>query len=43
MDLGKMNNPLFNVTEFNNIKNANWSNGIVLSGKLLIEKIAYIF
>ncbi|MDP3642599.1 MAG: KilA-N domain-containing protein [Bacteroidota bacterium] len=34
----KMNNPLFNVTEFSNIKNASGSNGFVLSAKQWIEK-----
>jgi len=34
----KMNNPLFNVTEFSNIKNESGSNGFVLSGKQWIEK-----
>jgi len=31
----KMNNPIFNVTEFSNIKNESGSNGFVLSGKHL--------
>ena len=34
----KMNNPLFNVTEFSNIKNESGSNGFVLSAKQWIEK-----
>jgi len=34
----KMNNPLFNVTEFSYIKNESGSNGFVLSAKLWIEK-----
>jgi len=34
----KMNNPLFNVTEFSNIKNESGSNGFVLSTKQWIEK-----
>ena len=33
----KMNNPLFNVTEFSNIKNESGSNGFVLSAKQWIE------
>jgi hypothetical protein len=40
---GKMNNPIFNVTEFRNIKNESGSNGFVLSGKYLIAKFADIF
>ncbi len=34
----KMNNPVFNVTEFSNIKNESGSNGFVLSAKQWIEK-----
>jgi len=34
----KMNNPIFNVTEFSNIKNESGSNGFVLSAKQWIEK-----
>ena len=34
----KMNNPLFNVTEFSNIKNESGSNGFVLSAKQWIVK-----
>ena len=34
----KMNNPLFNVTEFSNIKNESGSNGFVLQAKQWIEK-----
>jgi hypothetical protein len=34
----KMNNPVFNVTEFSNIKNESGSNGFVLSAKNWIEK-----
>ncbi len=34
----KMNNPLFNVTEFSNIKNESGSNGFVLSAKQWITK-----
>ena len=34
----KMNNPLFNVTEFSNIRNESGSNGFVLSAKQWIEK-----
>jgi hypothetical protein len=34
----QMHNPLFNVTEFSNIKNQSGSNGFVLSGKQWIEK-----
>ncbi len=34
----KMNNPIFNVTEFSNIKNKSGSNGFVLSSRQWIEK-----
>ncbi|MDP3433290.1 MAG: KilA-N domain-containing protein [Bacteroidota bacterium] len=34
----RLNNPLFNVTEFSNIKNESGSNGFVLSAKQWIEK-----
>ncbi|MCX6220141.1 MAG: KilA-N domain-containing protein [Bacteroidia bacterium] len=34
----KMNNPIFNVTEFSNIKNESGSNGFVLSSRQWIEK-----
>ena len=34
----KMNNPIFNVTEFRNIKNESGSNGFVLSSRQWIEK-----
>jgi hypothetical protein len=34
----KLNNPLFNVTEFSNIRNESGSNGFVLSAKQWIEK-----
>lgn len=34
----QLNNPLFNVTEFSNIKNESGSNGFVLSAKQWIEK-----
>ncbi len=34
----KMNNPIFNVTEFSNIKNESGSNGFVLSSKQWVEK-----
>jgi hypothetical protein len=34
----QVNNPLFNVTEFSNIKNESGSNGFVLSAKQWIEK-----
>jgi len=34
----RMNNPVFNVTEFSNIKNESGSNGFVLSAKQWIEK-----
>jgi hypothetical protein len=33
-----MNNPIFNVTEFSNIKNKSGSNGFVLSSRQWIEK-----
>jgi hypothetical protein len=38
----KMNNPLFNVTEFSNIKNESGSNGFVLSAKQWIEKTSAV-
>ncbi len=34
----RMNNPIFNVVEFNNIKNESGSNGFVLTSKQWIEK-----
>ena len=36
--LEQLNNPIFNVTEFSNIKNESGSNGFVLSAKQWIEK-----
>ena len=38
----KMNNPLFNVTEFSNIRNESGSNGFVLSAKQGIGKNEYV-